>query len=132
MLLRARGTMAVMARVDPADLRPRRRWYWVAAGIAVGRVPEKFTFLSGGRTWAALFEVSSDRSGRAGLACEPAGGGRPLLAVGDAPDQPRLLRALGGSVAAGAAVALPALLAGGVMAVVVARRRSAHRRRLGG
>jgi hypothetical protein len=190
-----------MTRVDPADLRPHRRWYAVAvavavlgllaaaavlsvtirawstgfptlgspfrggesvevdlragqpavlyvspdtatfngrctaelagADVAVTEVSYTFTFFSGGRTWAARYEILADRDGRARLTCMPAAGtGGPLLATGDKPDNPRLLRGLAGSVAAGVSTALLGLVGGGVLALVIAKRRGSYRRRL--
>ncbi|GAB3863296.1 hypothetical protein ACFPIJ_54560 [Dactylosporangium cerinum] len=84
-----------------------------------------FTFLSGGRGWAARYELLADRDGTARLTCPRAGSG-VLLAVGEQADNPALLRKLSGTIG----FALVLGLAGIVTAVVLGMRTARRRREL--
>jgi hypothetical protein len=96
--------------------------------VAITKAPYTFTFFSAGRTWAARYEIQADKDGRAQLTCVAiAGTGTPLLAVGDQPDNAHLVRELVSTIAAGACAALLGLALGGTLAMIVARRRRAHR-----
>jgi hypothetical protein len=100
------------------------------AGVTVTEVSYTFTFFSGQRSWAAHSEITSDRAGTGSVTCT--GSAAVTLAVGEVPDNGRLLRILGGGIALGAVPAVLGVAGGAVLAVRVARRRRAHRRALGG
>ncbi|MEO3924229.1 hypothetical protein ABGB07_10265 [Micromonosporaceae bacterium B7E4] len=96
--------------------------------ITVIEASDTFTFFSGGRTWAARYEIRAEHSGSGQLTCiAGTGRGAPLLAVGDRPDNPHLVRRLAGTVAVGACVAGLGLALGGAIALAVRKRRRAHR-----
>jgi hypothetical protein len=95
------------------------------ASVAVTETPYTFTFFSGGRTWASRYELRATRDGRAFVTCTSPTGAQPTLAVGDKPDNSRLLARLAGTIALGAIPALLGLALGGTLALVVARRRRA-------
>jgi hypothetical protein len=99
--------------------------------VTVTRATFSFKFYSRGRQWNRLDLVTVSRDGRYTLTCRatPATAGPARFAVGDPPNdryEPKLYRAIG------ALVGLPclALVGGGVPALVVWRRRSAHKKRL--
>jgi hypothetical protein len=92
--------------------------------VAVSEAPYTFTFFSGGRTWAARYEIRADRDGVARLTCSAvSGSGGQLLAVGEQPDNARLVRKLVTTIVAGACVGLLGLGLGGTIAVLVRKRR---------
>lgn len=92
--------------------------------VAVTEAPYTFTFFSGGRTWAARYEIRAERAGSARLTCSAlTGAGTARLAVGDKPDNSHLIRKLAGTIAAGACVAVLGLGVGGALALVVRKRR---------
>jgi hypothetical protein len=97
------------------------------AGTPVDFVPPSytFTFFSGGQSWAATYEITADTAGPATLACT----GAPLaeLAVGDKPDNGRLLGLMGKGIAISATPVVLGVVGGIVLAVGVARRRRAAR-----
>ncbi len=85
-----------------------------------------FTFFSGGRSWAATLEITSDVTGTGGLRCT--GSGAVVLAVGEKPDNGRLLRNLALRIAISAVPVVIGLGAAAALFIGVARRRRAHRR----
>jgi hypothetical protein len=91
--------------------------------VAVSEAPYTFTFFSGGRTWAARYEIRADRAGVARLTCSAVPGSGSLLAVGEQPDNARLVRKLVTTIVAGACVGLFGLGLGGTIAVLVRKRR---------
>jgi len=87
-----------------------------------------FTFFSGLETWAARFELVADQTGTGQLTCVASPGrGAETLAVGEMPDNGRLLRILGTTIVVAGLVAVLSLAAGGGMALGVWRRRRARR-----
>lgn len=87
-----------------------------------------FTFFSGLQTWAARYELVADQTGTGQLTCvAPAGRGAELLAVGEMPDNGRLLRILGTTIAIAGGVALISVAVGGGMVLGVWRRRRPRR-----
>jgi len=87
-----------------------------------------FTFFSGLETWAARYELVADQTGTGQLTCvAQVGRGAEMLAVGEKPDNGRLLRIIGTTIAAGGGIAVLSLAIGGGTALAVWRRRRAHR-----
>jgi hypothetical protein len=87
-----------------------------------------FTFFSGLETWAARYELVADQTGTGQLTCvAPVGRGAEMLAVGERPDNGRLLRILGTTIAVAGGAAVLSLAVGGGMVLGVWRRRRAHR-----
>ncbi|MFD0743300.1 hypothetical protein ACFQ1L_16980 [Phytohabitans flavus] len=92
-----------------------------------------FTFFSGLETWAARYELVADQTGTGKLTCvAPVGRGADMLAVGEMPDNGRLLRILGTTIAVAGGAAVLSLALGGGIVLVVWRRRRAHRLRASG
>jgi hypothetical protein len=93
------------------------------ASVAVTETPYTFTFFSGGRSWAARYELRPTLDGRAFVTCTSPTGAQPTLAVGDKPDNSRLLAKLAGTIALGGFTALLGLALGGTLAFYIRRRR---------
>ncbi|GAA4735312.1 hypothetical protein [Phytohabitans rumicis] len=126
--LRAGQPAVLYVSPDTASYDWRCTGTMAGAPVAVTEAPYTFTFFSGGRTWAARYELRADRDGSVDLTCAPAAQTRSaLLAVGEEPDNGRLLRKLATTVAASGAAAVLGLAVGGVLTVVVWRRRRAYR-----
>jgi hypothetical protein len=125
--VRAGETVVLYASPDTAPAR------YLCEGEVAGspiRVTESrtFTFFRGLETWAARYELVADKTGTGQLTCvASAGGGAEKLAVGEKPDNGRLLRILGTTIAIAAGIALLALGVGGGIVLAVWRRRRAHR-----
>jgi hypothetical protein len=87
-----------------------------------------FTFFTGLETWAARYEMVADQTGTGQLTCvAPAGRGAAMLAVGQKPDNGRLLRILGTTIAVAAGGAVLSLAVGGGIVLAVWRRRRRYR-----
>jgi hypothetical protein len=88
-----------------------------------------FTFFNGlDETWAARYELVADQTGTGRLTCvAPVGRGAAMLALGEKPDNGRLLRILGTTIAIAGGIALLSVAAGGGMVLGVWRRRRARR-----
>jgi hypothetical protein len=72
--------------------------------------------------------VVSERGGSGQLTCASVTGRSPeALAVGDKPDNRRLLRIMATTIGLSAAAAILGLAAGGVISLVTWRRRKAYR-----
>ncbi|MEH1124343.1 hypothetical protein [Micromonospora sp. CPCC 206061] len=88
-----------------------------------------FTFFRGFETWGARYELVADETGTAQLTCTaPAGLGAEKLAVGEVPDNGRLLRIMGRTFALTAGATVFSIAAGSVIVLVVWRRRRASAR----
>lgn len=100
-----------------------------AAPIVVTEVSYTFTFFTRGfQTWAARYEVESERTGSGQLTCMSATGrATELLAIGDQPDNGRLLRIMATTFGLGGAAAVLGITAGAVITLLTWRRRKAHR-----
>ena len=126
--LRAGQPVVLYVSPDTAPLDWQCTAELAGSQVAITETPYTFTFFSGGRSWAARYEVQAERDGRAQLTCvATAGTDASLLAVGDKPDNSHLLRKLAGTIAAGMCTALLGLALGGTLALVVRKRRKAHR-----
>jgi hypothetical protein len=99
------------------------------APVVVAEVSYTFTFPDRGfQTWAARYEMVSERTGSGQLTCTSATGrSADLLAVGDKPDNGRLLRIMATTVGLSGGAALVGLATGGVITLVAWRRRKAYR-----
>lgn len=87
-----------------------------------------FTFFRGFETWAARYELVADATGTAQLRCTaPTGLGAKMLAVGEVPDNGRLLRIMGTTFAVTAGATVLSIVAGGLTVLFVWRRRRASR-----
>jgi hypothetical protein len=97
--------------------------------VAVTEVSYTFTFPDRSfQTWVARYEVVSERGGSGQLTCSSVTGRSPeALAVGDKPDNRRLLRIMATTIGLSAAAAILGLAAGGVISLVTWRRRKAYR-----
>ncbi|MGN9914236.1 hypothetical protein ACTMTJ_42580 [Phytohabitans sp. LJ34] len=97
--------------------------------IVVTEVTYTFTFfVRGFETWAARYEVESARTGSGQLTCSPVRGrGAELLAIGEQPDNGRLLRIMATTFGLAGVAAVAGIGAGGVITLVTWRRRKAHR-----
>jgi hypothetical protein len=97
--------------------------------VEVIEVSYTFTFFERGfQTWAARYQVESERTGTGQLTCTSVTGrGAQLLAIGDEPDNGRLLRIMATTFALGGAAAVLGIAAGGLITLVTWRRRKAHR-----
>lgn len=95
--------------------------------VAVTEVSYTFTFFERGfQTWAARYEVESERTGSGQLTCmSVTGRGAELLAIGEEPDNGRLLRIVATTFGLGGAAAVLGIVAGGVITLVTWRRRKA-------
>lgn len=96
--------------------------------VTVAEVRDTFTFFSGGQPWEAKLEIGSDVAGAGSLTCT--GSPTVTLAIGEKPDNGRLLRILAVGIGMSAVPAVLGLGGGTALAVGVARRRRAHRRAL--
>src|SRR5262249_19219602 len=100
--------------------------------IELHETPYGWSTSTGQRAWREIYEISVDRSGHYELTCQPGDGTgeQGHYAMGDDPSKAGVL---GNAVAAVAACfCLPGLafLGGGGLAIMVARRRGAHKKRL--
>ncbi|GFJ94835.1 hypothetical protein [Phytohabitans rumicis] len=84
--LRAGQPAVLYVSPDTASYDWRCTGTMAGAPVAVTEAPYTFTFFSGGRTWAARYELRADRDGSVDLTCAPAAQTRSaLLAVGRSP-----------------------------------------------
>lgn len=101
------------------------------AGVPVVVTEVTYTFTFFDRrfgTWAARYEVESERTGSGQLTCvSVTGRGAEWLAIGEQPDNGRLLRIMATTFGLGGAAAVLGIAAGGVITLVTWRRRKAHR-----
>lgn len=87
-----------------------------------------FTFFRGLETWGARYELVADQTGTAQLRCTaPAGLGADRLAIGEMPDNGRLLRIMVRTFAITAGATVLGITAGGLIVLVVWKRRRVHR-----
>jgi hypothetical protein len=83
-----------------------------------------FTFFRGFETWGARYELVADATGTAQLRCTaPTGLGAEKLAVGEVPDNGRLLRIMGKTFAITAGVTVLSIVAGCLIVLFIWKRR---------
>ncbi|MGH3645759.1 MAG: hypothetical protein ACRDTM_01050 [Micromonosporaceae bacterium] len=103
-----------------------------AGEITLSRPAQSYEFTSRDARWHLIYEITVTREGNYGVECDPDGPNVTAeeYALGTSVDvkQAPLQRARALGVLAG--TACPALLIGGVIALVVTLRRNSHRRRL--
>jgi hypothetical protein len=125
--LRAGGPVVLYVSPD-VDTSLRCSGEVAGTPVTVSEMSDTFTFFSGGRAWAAQLEIGSDVTGAGSVTCT--GSPTLTLAIGEPPDNGRLLRILGVGIGLSAVPAVLGLGGGTTLAVGVARRRRAHRRAL--
>jgi hypothetical protein len=99
--------------------------------IDVRRISNTLDFPSGRHQWISVYTVTVSRAGDYELSCEPSGTDGPRhYALGEAPKAGALAAGIFGGIAALIGVPCLALTVGGVIALVVALRRSSAKKRL--
>jgi hypothetical protein len=99
--------------------------------IDVRRISNTLDFPSGRHQWVSTYTVDVTRDGDYELACRPsASDGQTHYAIGEAPRTGALIGGIFAGIAALVAVPCLGLTVGGVIALVVALRRSSHKKRL--
>ncbi len=99
--------------------------------IDVRRISNALDFPSGRHQWTSVYTVDVTRDGDYELTCRPAASDGPThYALGDAPKTGTLVAGIFGGIAVLIGVPCLALTAGGVIGLVVALRRSSHKKRL--
>lgn len=99
--------------------------------VDVRQVSSTLDFPSGRHQWVSAYSVAVTRAADYELSCEPSGTDGPThYALGDAPKAGALAAGILGGTAALIGVPCLALTVGGVIALVVALRRSSAKKRL--
>jgi hypothetical protein len=99
--------------------------------VGVRRISNTLDFPSGRHQWISVYTVTVSRAGDYELRCEPSGTDGPThYALGEAPKAGALAAGIFGGIAALIGVPCLALTIGGVIALVVALRRSSAKKRL--
>jgi hypothetical protein len=99
--------------------------------VDVRRISNTLDFPSGRHQWVSVYTVTGTRDGDYELSCQPSVSDGPThYAVGDAPKTGALAAGIFGGIAALVGVPCLALTVGGVIALVVALRRSSAKKRL--